>query len=384
MEDRAKEVLENFQKRIERDKKVQNILKKVEEKKARQADVYDLASATGNHAGKSIVEGLQESDLEEMIRETIHTTLKENHRVVQDCIDDVQDQLNKEAGLGLRSVTQPYPYNKADGLAILYMNKEKYTKLEKTMVEYVEAFSMGIVDKAIRSNAEFHHNLGIRAYIERIVIGECCSWCSKLAGRYDYDKVSNTGNDVFRRHRCCRCIVEYVPSKGRRVNVHTKKEVIENQVTNQKLRNVEDVTREYLKKYKKKSIVSIEEGIDEKKRENELHTANWMLDMFGGDITILKEKNIENRKTPDFLWNGEYWELKRVSSENSIDKRIKYATKQIGEKGGIILDITNSQLPIEKIVNTIDRRAKRRLKNYNIDIIIKDGKELVKVYRNKK
>lgn len=35
-----------------------------------------------------------------------------------------------------------------------------------------------------------------------------------MAGVYDYSKVSNTGNNVFRRHANCDCTVVYDPGDG--------------------------------------------------------------------------------------------------------------------------------------------------------------------------
>ena len=40
---------------------------------------------------------------------------------------------------------------------------------------------------------------------------------------YEREAVSDTGNDVFRRHKHCRCIVEYDAGDGKVTNVHTKK-----------------------------------------------------------------------------------------------------------------------------------------------------------------
>ena len=45
--------------------------------------------------------------------------------------------------------------------------------------------------------------------IVRTAAPECCVWCAKLSGVYDYNEVRDTGNDVFRRHERCRCTVTY-------------------------------------------------------------------------------------------------------------------------------------------------------------------------------
>ena len=63
---------------------------------------------------------------------------------------------------------------------------------------------------------------GLAPKIKRTSTGHCCEWCEKLVGTYNYEDVRDTGNDVFRRHRHCRCTVEFI-TNGKRQNVHTKK-----------------------------------------------------------------------------------------------------------------------------------------------------------------
>jgi hypothetical protein len=61
----------------------------------------------------------------------------------------------------------------------------------------------------------------MRPRIIRASVGGCCKWCNDVAGVYEYP---NVPKDVFRRHRYCRCIVEYDPGDGsKRKNVHTKR-----------------------------------------------------------------------------------------------------------------------------------------------------------------
>ena len=65
-------------------------------------------------------------------------------------------------------------------------------------------------DDHIRHNADKRFRAGMGPKIVRTAAFNCCSWCSSLAGTYDYEDVRDTGNDVFRRHERCKCIVDYV------------------------------------------------------------------------------------------------------------------------------------------------------------------------------
>lgn len=86
----------------------------------------------------------------------------------------------------------------------------------------ISTFCMSIVDDSVKANADFQYNAGMSPKIIRTTDGKCCEWCNKLAGVYDYEKVKNTGNEVFRRHRNCGCIVAYDPGDGRIQNAHSK------------------------------------------------------------------------------------------------------------------------------------------------------------------
>ena len=77
--------------------------------------------------------------------------------------------------------------------------------LGEPVVNNVQAF----YDEHVRTNAEARFQAGMGPVIVRAAAPGCCAWCARLSGVYDYDEVSNRGNDVFRRHERCRCTVTY-------------------------------------------------------------------------------------------------------------------------------------------------------------------------------
>ena len=88
--------------------------------------------------------------------------------------------------------------------------------------------------------------------------------------------------------------------------------------------------------------------------------------------------------TPDFLWNGRFWELKGVTSQNSIDRAVREAAKQIRViPGGIILDISASDLSIEEIESAICQRIPRIALD-SVDALLVAGEQLEKILRYKK
>ncbi len=92
-----------------------------------------------------------------------------------------------------------------------------------------------ILNTEIFLNAEAEEALAAAAAgDERIATAQgCCAWCSRIAGRYDYEDVRDKGNDVFRRHERCRCTVDYV-CDGNRQDVWSKKYFAADEETMQK------------------------------------------------------------------------------------------------------------------------------------------------------
>lgn len=168
-------------------------------------------------------------------------------------------------------------------------------------------------------------------------------------------------------------------AKGNRVKSNTS---TSNKSSNN---NIFDVGKEYKKSEKGTLYLGSDQS---SKKEKEIECAKWIYNEFGGDVEVLDEINKESVKTPDFKWNDKYWELKEVSSKNSVDKNVQKALKQIGEsKGGIILDTANSNLSYTEIKEIVRNRALRNNKNQNIeslDVIVKSGDNLIGIFRIKK
>lgn len=95
--------------------------------------------------------------------------------------------------------------------------------------------------------------------------------------------------------------------------------------------------------------MTYDEEYRKSKHNDEIKTANWLLTTFGGNIRLLTESTIRNQHTPDYLWNGKYWELKSTHSINGADKLLQHAIKQIrGNPGGVIFDLLDD-LDIPKL-----------------------------------
>ena len=78
------------------------------------------------------------------------------------------------------------------------------------------------------------------------------------------------------------------------------------------------------------------------------------------------------------------WELKIASSVNSADLSMRHALKQIADNpGGIVLSLANELIDIEQLEKQLTRRFLRGNVE-TIDIVLKQGNDLLKILRYKK
>lgn len=132
-----------------------------------------------------------------------------------------------------------------------------------------------------------------------------------------------------------------------------------------------------------KGSISYEEGYNYKQHQEEKQTAIWLLDTFGGEIVLLKEKNCYRMKNPDYKWNSKFWELKHLKTKQALDDGIRKSCIQIRENpGGIIIDIYGFKYK-NAIFETVYNRLKRT-SMLGIFIIVKNRNKLLYIYEYKK
>lgn len=155
----------------------------------------------------------------------LNKTLKNNYKLISFFNKKVQEALNTKASIGIKAMIPPLNQNRVNGL-INRVSEDVFENVRWVLKAPVETFSLSIVDESVKLNADFQSRSGLKPKIVRSSRGKCCDWCDNLVGTYDYESVSNTGNDVYRRHSNCRCLVEFVPVKGQgpRRNVWTHRD----------------------------------------------------------------------------------------------------------------------------------------------------------------
>lgn len=120
-----------------------------------------------------------------------------------------------------------------------------------------------------------------------------------------------------------------------------------------------------------------------KASEKERAVANLMGEKLGGKVELVPVVlNPQGIKTPDYIINGEKFDLKEIfgNGKNTLDTAISKKKKQ---SDNFIFDITNTEMPTEEAIKQIQRiyESNNRLWVDKL-ILIKDNK-ILKMYKRK-
>ena len=220
-----KKIQDDFKNKFDNSKIIRELYRKVKQGNATYKEANEFAIEVGELLSGSFKKNLSSSVLPDgrmyynIADRIIRDTLGNNYELVADISAKIQEILNKKAGIGIKAIKPKINEDKVRGIVDIVSGKEKYDDIAYMLGEPVVNFSQSVVNDAVRENADFQYKAGLSPKIIRTSTGKCCEWCDKLAGIYDYEAVSDTGNNVFRRHKYCRCLVEYAPGDGKRQNV---------------------------------------------------------------------------------------------------------------------------------------------------------------------
>lgn len=232
MEDIAPKLFEkiksDFEDGFQKSKKIRNLAEKLKSGKTTYRDGHAFAVRVGEILSEVFQNNLSSDVLPDgrlyynIADRIIRPMLEDDFEIIAEYAAAIQDILNKQAGIGIKALVPEMNKDRAQGIIDIVSGKEKFDDVAYMLGEPVINFSQAIVDDTVRANADFQYKSGLSPKIVRKSTGKCCEWCDKLAGTYEYSQVSDTGNDVFRRHKHCRCLVEYDAGDGIKQNVHTK------------------------------------------------------------------------------------------------------------------------------------------------------------------
>lgn len=152
--------------------------------------------------------------------EECYKLIQSRYQAVNQDLAEVQEELDQQAGLKLRPQKAKFPAERARQIAnSLEDTTVPMETIQRRVKSAVSNIANSFCDDYIQENAKFRNNAGLKCYITRTTTGKCCTWCTQIAGRYEYGRHPA---DIFRRHDNCDCTVTYEEGKKRQ-NVWTKK-----------------------------------------------------------------------------------------------------------------------------------------------------------------
>lgn len=144
-----------------------------------------------------------------------------NYSLIADVAEYTQKSLNKAAGINLAAQRPKINESRVQGLVDKVSSYDDYAEAAWVLDEPVVNFSQSVIDDFVRENIDFQYNAGFQPKIKRTLAANCCEWCQGIAGEFNYP--DDVPDDIYRRHRFCRCTVTYEPSKGKYQGVWSKR-----------------------------------------------------------------------------------------------------------------------------------------------------------------
>lgn len=210
------DIKKEFMDLVNNDKTCQKLYAQIKNGDASYATTGKLAQQIGKDLGRTLrmhapLTNIDEWDLDDLIPKSLGL----DHSMVATACKEVQENMNKDAGINLKFQEPKFDWDRVQGLITeLRDHPDSFSDIEKSFYDQLENFSRNVSDEAMRSNAGLAWRAGIRTVVIRIADAGCCKWCSSVAGKYYYDEVSDTGNDVWRFHENCGCTIDYYTEKN--------------------------------------------------------------------------------------------------------------------------------------------------------------------------
>lgn len=217
--------------------------------RVRDGTDYEAANEYAARVGELLAKSIDDNTKtlafmsRDVAQEVLTPLLTENHEIVSQAAATVQKNMNDAAGIGMGVLTADLDTNRINGLIDKVSSYDTYEQARWVLNEPVVNYSQAVVDQTIRKNAQAHYKAGFEPIVIRkteaagtktrfrkikgrsykYTYAVPCKWCAGLEGVYKYSEVKNTGNDVFRRHEACRCIIIY-KDEFKTINVRTQHE----------------------------------------------------------------------------------------------------------------------------------------------------------------
>lgn len=231
MTDIAPELIENitdlFHELIDNNERLTKLVDLVRCGKASYEDAHKIATLIGGELAKAFKLRVSSDVLPDgrmyynIAERLINDTVGDAHGIVAAICSDIQDTMNAQAGIAIKTIEPQLNQDRLDGIIERLSTEEEFDKVDWILDDPITNIMQSSVDDYVHENIEFQTRAGKPGTISRILVGGCCKWCRNLAGTYQYPDVPD---DFYRRHENCRCMIVYKPAKGVYQSSWSKKE----------------------------------------------------------------------------------------------------------------------------------------------------------------
>lgn len=200
-----------------RDRQLGRVSQRITAGTADLSDAHTFAERLGFNLSDALTGTLREDNLPNgrlyynIAERTVIPALEQDYELVNEAAAMIQKSIDEKDQIGLASVRADFPMERIQNLidkltAYEITPQQVISWLTEPIVNNSEAF----VDDYVEANSKFRAKAGLKTKLIRKAAWNCCDWCSKLEGTYDY---GSAPSDIYRRHEFCRCTVTYQSEK---------------------------------------------------------------------------------------------------------------------------------------------------------------------------
>ena len=204
---------------LKKDAELLKISEKIRNNKANFNDTAKYSEIVSNYLAKVLQENVGNISSPMGKEYVCKELLNAYYSTINDVLGKVQVSVDNQNNIHIRPQQAPFPAERVEQVA----HSLEDATVPEEIIKRRSGSSVANVAKSfhddfIKENADFRSKSGLKCYITRHSSGNCCKWCSSIAGKYSY---KDAPHDVFRRHDNCNCTVTYENGRQRQ-NVWTK------------------------------------------------------------------------------------------------------------------------------------------------------------------
>ncbi len=381
MNDITPELLDKIEKEFEREfqknSTILEVLENIKNKTATYKDANKLSVETGKILSNAFKNNISKEVLPDgkmyynIANRVLNKTLNTNHNIVSNTTANIQTIINKSNGINVKGVSAELNQDRIDGLVEKVVSYDDYDKAKWVLNEPIINFSQSIVDDTLKSNIKLHSDLGLKTKVVRKMSGKCCEWCREVVGKYTYPDVPE---DVYKRHRYCRCTTEYDAGDGKKRDIWKGKSSDFAGLNKKQIEEYKHTYKKVLKKKKKQ--VLIEKAKILKNKDEKLEKINKRIENSkkkkynkGNKREKFSKKDLDEMTLPELRKLAKNLAIEHYESGKSGISFGKFTPSEVAEKLVKQGNRTSLKKDILSIQKKLSKEYKANYKKLDVDSI---------------